>query len=95
MAAAFRLIPVHIRSVEELKLPVVLKEVVRKRRGLFLVTEPTGHGKSTTLAALINEINSTRFEHIITIEDPIEYVHRSKRCLIHQREIGTNDEAVA
>ena len=95
MAAAFRLIPVHIRTVEELRLPVVLKEVVRKRRGLFLVTGPTGHGKSTTLAALINEINSTRFEHIITIEDPIEYVHRSKRCLIHQREIGTDTSSFA
>jgi len=95
MAVAFRLIPIQIRSVEELKLPVVLKEIIRKRRGLFLVTGPTGHGKSTTLAALINEINSTRFEHIITIEDPIEYVHRSKRCLIHQREIGTDTNSFA
>ena len=95
MAAAFRLIPTSIRSVEELQLPMVLKEIIRKRRGLFLVTGPTGHGKSTTLAALIREINMTRFEHIITIEDPIEYVHRSERCLIHQREVGTDTSSFA
>lgn len=95
MAAAFRLIPTYIRSVDELNLPLVLKEIVRKRRGLFLVTGPTGHGKSTTLAALIREINMTRFDHIITIEDPIEYVHRSERCLIHQREIGTDTSSFA
>ena len=95
VAAAFRLFPANIRSVEELYLPVVLKDVVRKRRGLFLVTGPTGHGKSTTLAALINEINATRSDHIITIEDPIEYVHRSKQCLIHQREIGTDTASFA
>lgn len=95
MAAAFRLIPAHIRSIEELALPLVLKDLIRKRRGLFLVTGPTGHGKSTTLAALINEINATRFEHIITIEDPIEYVHRSIRCLVHQREVGTDTSSFA
>jgi len=85
MAAAFRLIPMNIRSIDDLSLPPVLKEISKKRRGLFLVTGPTGHGKSTTLAAILNEINKTRHEHIITIEDPIEYVYRSMKCLVHQR----------
>ena len=90
MAAVFRLIPASIRTIDELALPPILKEIIRKRRGLFLVTGPTGHGKSTTLAAVIREINMTRFDHIVTIEDPIEYMHRSERCLIHQREVGTD-----
>ena len=95
IAAVFRLIPTLIRTVDELALPPILKEVIRKRRGLFLVTGPTGHGKSTTLAALIQEINRTRFDHIVTIEDPIEYIHRSERCLIHQREVGTDTSSFA
>lgn len=95
IAAVFRLIPTAIRTIDELALPPILKEVIRKRRGLFLVTGPTGHGKSTTLAALIQEINRTRFDHIVTIEDPIEYVHRSERCLIHQREVGTDTSSFA
>ena len=90
MAAAFRLIPMNIRSIDDLNLPDVLKEVSKRRRGLFLVTGPTGHGKSTTLAAILNEINSTRNEHIITIEDPIEYIYQSKKCMVHQREIGSD-----
>lgn len=90
MAAAFRLIPLNIRSIDDLNLPPILKEISKKRRGLFLVTGPTGHGKSTTLAAILNEINKTRYEHIITIEDPIEYVYRSMHCLVHQREIGAD-----
>ena len=89
-AAAFRLIPMRIRTLDDLNLPPALKSVAGERRGLFLVTGPTGHGKSTTLAALVNEINETRSEHIVTIEDPIEYVHRSKRCVIHQREVGSD-----
>ena len=93
MAAAFRLIPLNIRSIDDLSLPPVLKEISRRRRGLFLVTGPTGHGKSTTLAAILNEINRTRFDHIITIEDPVEYVYRSDKCLVHQREIGTDTES--
>ncbi|MDR1731957.1 MAG: type IV pilus twitching motility protein PilT [Synergistaceae bacterium] len=93
MAAAFRLIPLQIRSIDDLSLPPVLKDISKRRRGLFLVTGPTGHGKSTTLAAILNEINKTRYDHIITIEDPIEYVYRSDKCLVHQREIGTDTES--
>ncbi len=93
MAAAFRLIPLQIRSIDDLNLPPVLKEISRRRRGLFLVTGPTGHGKSTTLAAILNEINKTRFDHIITIEDPIEYIYRSDKCLVHQREIGMDTDS--
>ncbi|MCL2768464.1 MAG: type IV pilus twitching motility protein PilT [Synergistaceae bacterium] len=89
-AGAFRLIPSKIRSIDELDLPKILKDISQRRRGLFLVTGPTGHGKSTTLAALINEVNCTRKEHILTIEDPIEYVYKSESCLVHQREIGTD-----
>jgi twitching motility protein PilT len=87
-AAAFRLIPSNIRTIDELNLPRVLKDIAQRRRGLFLVTGPTGHGKSTTLAAIINEINCTRNDHIITIEDPIEYVYESEKCVVRQREIG-------
>jgi twitching motility protein PilT len=94
-AAAFRLIPARIRSIDDLNLPAVLKELSRKRRGLFLVTGPTGHGKSTTLAAIINEINKTRYDHIITIEDPIEYIYKSDKCLVHQREIGSDTATFA
>ena len=90
MSAAFRLIPPNILSIDELGLPPVLKEISKKRRGLFLVTGPTGHGKSTTLAAIIHEINNTREEHIITIEDPIEFVYKSAKCLVNQREVGAD-----
>ena len=79
IAAAFRLIPMRIRTLRELELPRELEEVAHRRRGLFLVTGPTGHGKSTTLAALVDEINRTRSDHIVTIEDPIEYVHHVLR----------------
>ena len=88
MAAAFRLIPTEIKSVEELGLPSSLHELVSKPRGLVLVTGPTGSGKSTTLASLLDEINTTRTDHIITIEDPIEFLHRHKSCIVNQREIG-------
>ncbi|WP_298777637.1 type IV pilus twitching motility protein PilT [uncultured Fretibacterium sp.] len=90
IAAAFRLIPMKIRTLQELALPQELEEVAHRRRGLFLVTGPTGHGKSTTLAALVDEINRTRFDHIVTIEDPIEYVHQSQNCVVHQREVGSD-----
>ena len=92
-AAAFRLIPSKIRTIDELNLPTVLKEIAQRKRGLFLVTGPTGHGKSTTLAAIINEVNCTRSEHIITIEDPIEYVYESEKCIVRQREIGVDTES--
>jgi twitching motility protein PilT len=88
MAAAFRLIPTEIKSVEELGLPSSLHELTTKPRGLVLVTGPTGSGKSTTLASLIDEINTTRSDHILTIEDPIEFLHKHKGCIVNQREIG-------
>jgi twitching motility protein PilT len=90
LGGAFRLIPQDIRSLEELGLPESLHELTTKPRGLVLLTGPTGSGKSTTLAALIDEINRTRSDHILTIEDPIEFVHTHKRCVVNQREIGVD-----
>ncbi len=90
LAGAFRQIPQDIKSLEELGLPSSLHELTTKPRGLVLVTGPTGSGKSTTLAALIDEINRTRSDHILTIEDPVEFVHKHKRCIVNQREIGTD-----
>ena len=88
LGAAFRLVPQDIRTLDELGLPEVLHTIAEKPRGLVLVTGPTGSGKSTTLAAIIDEINRTRTEHILTIEDPIEFIHKHKRCIVNQREIG-------
>jgi twitching motility protein PilT len=88
VGAAFRLIPQDIKSLEELGLPRVLHTFAEKPRGIVLVTGPTGSGKSTTLAAILDEINRNRSEHILTIEDPIEFVHKHKRCIVNQREIG-------
>jgi twitching motility protein PilT len=88
LAAAFRTIPTEIRSIEELGLPSSLHEFTDKPRGLVLFTGPTGSGKSTSLAAMIDEINRVRTDHIITIEDPIEFLHHHKRCIVNQREIG-------
>jgi twitching motility protein PilT len=88
LAGAFRLIPAELKSLEELGLPTSLYKLCEKPRGLVLVTGPTGSGKSTTLASLIDEINRTKAEHIITIEDPIEFLHRHKRCIVNQRELG-------
>jgi len=90
IGAAFRLIPYDIKSIEELKLPASLKEFAMLPRGLVLITGPTGTGKTTTLAALIDLANSTRTDHIITIEDPIEFLHHHKKCIINQREIGSD-----
>jgi len=90
LGAAFRLVPVNIKSVEELGLPPIVHAFCNKPRGFVLVTGPTGSGKSTTLAAIIDEINSTRPDHIITIEDPIEFLHQHKMCVVHQREVGTD-----
>jgi len=90
LGAAFRQIPQDIKSLEELRLPPALHELTKRPRGLVLVTGPTGSGKSTTLAALIDEINRTRAAHILTIEDPVEFVHRHKRCIVNQREIGSD-----
>jgi twitching motility protein PilT len=88
VAAAYRRIPTRIPTIQELGLPPVVEELARRPRGLILVTGPTGSGKSTTLAAIINQINHERAEHIITIEDPIEYLHTHHKSIINQRELG-------
>lgn len=85
--AVFRTIPSHIVSMDELGLPSVCEEIIHYPKGLVLVTGPTGSGKSTTLAAMIDAINNSRYEHILTIEDPIEFIHDNKKCLINQREV--------
>jgi twitching motility protein PilT len=90
VAGAFRTIPFKILTFQELGLPPVVAELSKKPRGLILVTGPTGSGKSTTLASIIDKINSERHEHILTIEDPIEYLHPHKNCLVNQREIGAD-----
>jgi len=90
VAGAFRAIPFKIKTFEELNLPPIVTELARKPRGLLLVTGPTGSGKSTTLASIIDRINTERSEHIVTIEDPIEYLHPHKGCLINQREVGAD-----
>lgn len=90
VAGAFRAIPFNIRTFKELGLPDILNELVKKPRGLILVTGPTGSGKSTTLAAMIDRINNERYEHIVTVEDPIEYLHSHKKCLINQREVTSD-----
>jgi twitching motility protein PilT len=94
-AAVFRTIPTKILSLEDLKAPDVFKRLTKLHKGLILVTGPTGSGKSTTLAAMVNHVNATMSKHIITIEDPIEFVHRSKQSLINQREVGANTKSFA
>ncbi|MDA8242080.1 MAG: type IV pilus twitching motility protein PilT [Nitrospiraceae bacterium] len=89
----FRVIPMRIPTVEELLLPEVIKKIAMEPRGLILVTGTTGSGKSTTLASMIDTINSSRTDHIMTIEDPIEYLHRDKRSIVNQREIGNDTES--
>jgi len=93
--AVFRIIPTKIMTIDQLGLPPQVKRIADMRSGLVLVTGPTGSGKSTSLAAIIDLINETRALHIITIEDPIEFVHPNKKCLVHQREIGTHAKSFA
>ena len=93
--AVFRLIPSRVSTLDELGLPPVLKELAMKEKGLVVITGPTGSGKSTTLAAMVDYVNSNRSGHIITVEDPIEFVHDSKSCLVNQREVGEHTSSFA
>jgi twitching motility protein PilT len=93
VAGAFRTIPFKILTFAELGLPPIVAELAKKPRGLVLVTGPTGSGKSTTLASIIDKINTERHEHIITIEDPIEYLHPHKNCVVNQREVGADTQS--
>jgi twitching motility protein PilT len=95
VGAAFRLIPHKIKTLEELGHPPVLRKLTEIPRGLVLVTGPTGSGKSTTLAAMVDEINRNREGHILTIEDPIEFIHRHRKCLVNQREVGSDARGFA
>ncbi|HEY5973900.1 MAG TPA: ATPase, T2SS/T4P/T4SS family, partial [Geobacteraceae bacterium] len=95
VAAVFRIIPSNILSADDLSLPEGVRKLTRLKKGLVLVTGPTGSGKSTTLAAMIDLINATRKEHILTLEDPLEFVHENKESLINQRQIGEHSESFA
>jgi twitching motility protein PilT len=93
VGVVMRLIPIDVRSIEQLNLPPVIAEIADVRRGLILVTGATGNGKTTTMAAMLRYINDTRHAHIITIEDPIEFLHEPGKCMIIQREVGTDTES--
>jgi len=95
ISIAFRRIPARVPTIDELELPQICKELVLRPRGLILVTGPTGTGKSTTLAAMIDHLNENERRNVITIEDPIEYVHQNKKCIIAQRELGDDTESFA
>jgi twitching motility protein PilT len=95
VAAAFRVIPTQIPSLDDLSAPAVFKKLVQREKGLILVTGPTGSGKSTTLAAMLNEVNQTERKHIITVEDPIEFVHENKLSLFSQRNVGSDTDSFA
>ncbi len=95
LAAAFRIIPTDIPSLDTLKAPPTFKEIIKREKGLILVTGPTGSGKSTTLSALINEINITEHKHIITVEDPVEFIHQNKKSLFSHRNVGEDTKSFA
>ena len=95
IACAFRIIPTEIPSLDDLNAKKIFKELVKREKGLILVTGPTGSGKSTTLAAMLNEVNLTEKKHIITVEDPVEFVHKNKKSLFSQRNVGTDTEGFA
>jgi twitching motility protein PilT len=95
VAMVIRMIPFNVRTFQELGLPAIIAKLAERPRGLILVTGPTGSGKSTTLAAIIDKINKERKGHIITVEDPIEFIHRHQGCLVNQREIGTDTKSFA
>jgi len=95
LGAAFRAIPEEIKSIQELGLPEVVEDLTEKPRGLVLVTGPTGSGKSTSLAAMIDRINETRHEHIMSVEDPIEFLHSHKKCIVNQREVNQDTKSFA
>ena len=92
-AAVFRVIPSKVLTLEELNCPKIFKEIANQPRGIVLVTGPTGSGKSTTLAAMVDYVNENEYGHILTIEDPIEFVHDAKRCLINQREVARDTQS--
>jgi twitching motility protein PilT len=94
-AAVFRTIPTKVLTLEELGMPPILKQLCEKEKGLILVTGPTGSGKSTTLAGMVDYLNESFEGHILTVEDPIEFVHKSKKCLVNQRELGPNTKSFA
>lgn len=95
LAAAFRIIPIDIPSLDDLRAPAIFKKITQREKGLILVTGPTGSGKSTTLAAMLHEINQSERKHIITIEDPVEFVHQNNKCLYSHRNIGTDTKSYA
>ena len=95
VAGAFRLLPFKLKSFQELGLPPVLADLARKPRGLIVITAQTGSGKTTTLASVVDQVNNERHEHIVTIEDPIEYVFEHKNCVVNQREIGSDTKSFA
>jgi len=95
VAAAFRVIPIDVPSLDDLASPPVYKKLVKREKGLILVTGPTGSGKSTTLAAMLNEINLTEQKHIVTVEDPVEFIHQNKKCVFSHRNIGEDTKSFA
>jgi twitching motility protein PilT len=95
MAAAFRIIPIDVPSLDDLGAPLVFKQIIKREKGLILVTGPTGSGKSTTLAAMLNEINETEHKHIVTVEDPFEFIHRNKKSVFSHRGVGEDTKSFA